>query len=82
MFDIAKVAEVQRLLEELSPLEDKLMPNELEMVHHLKAKYAELAHTDFDDVRCLEVILRNVKVRQGFDFDVKKDAGRTIEVGR
>ena len=82
MFDMARHVEIKRLLEQLAEVEDKLLPNELEMVHSLAAKYDEPGHGDFDDVTCLEVILRNVEVRKGFKFDTKRDAGRVIDMPR
>ena len=42
-----------------------LTPNELEMLSHLRSKYAVPDHGDFDDKICLEVILRNVAIRRG-----------------
>lgn len=82
MFDMARHVEIKRLLEQLAEVEDKLLPNELEMVRSLAAKYDEPGHGDFDDVTCLEVILRNVEVRKGFNMDPKRDAGRVIDMPR
>ncbi len=80
MFDMTQFTEVKRLLEELAPLQDKLTPNELEMVRALKAKYDEPGHTSFDDKTCLEVILRNIKIRQGYGLEPGETAGRVIDL--
>lgn len=80
--DLARLARMQTLLEELRPLEDKLLPNEREMVRHLAARLDDPGHTQFDDDHVLEVILRNVRVRAGFDFDPARDPPRVIEVTR
>jgi hypothetical protein len=80
MFDMARHIRVKALLETVEALEDELSFNELEMVRHLKEKYVEPGHNDSDDVVALEVIVRNVAIRKGFDMDVKKDPGRVIPV--
>ena len=82
MADLVRLAEVNRLLEALAPLEDRLLPNELEMVRSLRAKYAEPGVTDFDDSVVLEVILRNIEVRQGYGMDPKTAPSRTYELQR
>lgn len=82
MVNIAATAHINRLLEELGGLEDQLMPNELEMMHSLKQKYAEPITADPFDVTALEVILRNIEVRKGFRIDPKKDGGRVIDLPR
>ena len=66
MTNLARHAAVTELLERLERLEDRLLPNEREMVAHLRSKYAEPGVTDFDDAHCLEVILRNVEIRKGY----------------
>ncbi len=82
MVNLTRHVEAQRLLEELAALEGALLPNELEMVRHLRAKYAEPGVTDFDDVTVLEVILRNVEVRKSYGMDPKTDGGRVYELER
>ncbi|MSP83111.1 MAG: hypothetical protein EXQ94_09300 [Alphaproteobacteria bacterium] len=78
--DLARIAEVCGLLDELAGVATRLLPNEREMVAHLRAKYAEPGHTDADDVPVLRVILRNVTIRGGFDIDPARDPGRVIPV--
>jgi len=80
MFDMARHIRVKALLETVEALTDELSFNEVEMVRHLKEKYADPGHNDSDDVVALEVIVRNVAIRKGFDMDVKKDPGRVIPV--
>ncbi len=82
MFDMAGFVEVKRLLEQVELVESKLTSNEREMFRSLLSKYHEPGHTDFDDRICLEVILRNVEVRKGFNFDPARDPGRAIELPR
>ena len=80
MFHLTNYADVKRLLGELETLEDKLMPNELEMLHSLCDKYAEPITIAPFDATALNVMLRNIEVRKGYAFDVKKDAGRVIDL--
>ncbi len=80
MFDMAAYVEVRRLLDALGAIEARLMPNELEMLRSLKAKYAEPSSPDPFDVTSLEVMLRNVEIRKGYRFDPGKDAGLVIEL--
>ena len=82
MFNLTNYADVKRLLGELETLEDQLMPNELEMLHNLCDKYAEPITIDPFDATALNVMLRNIEVRKGYAFDVKKDAGRVIDLPR
>jgi len=82
MFKLAAYVELLRMLEEVEAIEDRLLPNELEMVRSLKVKYAEPIDPDVFDVTSIEVIQRNVAVRAGFRFDTKKDGGRMVEFAR
>ena len=82
MFNLTNYADVKRLLGELETLEDQLMPNELEMLHNLCDKYAEPITIDPFDATALNVMIRNIEVRKGYAFDVKKDAGRVIDLPR
>ncbi len=82
MFDMARFVEVKHLLDAVEAVEDRLTAGELEMYRSLRFKYAEPAHGDFDDLTCLEVILRNVEIRKDYRIDPKKDGGRVIEVTR
>ena len=69
MSNILRLAEVTALLERIAPLEEELLPNERQMVRSLRDKYRQPGVTDFDDARCLEVILRNHEIRKGFATD-------------
>lgn len=82
MFNLARHAEVTRLLDALEARIEELTPNELELYRTLRAKYASPDHSDFDDVTCLEVMLRNVDIRKGYNMDPRKDPGRTIDLPR
>jgi len=80
MVHLANHAEVLKLLAEVEALAADLTPNELEMLSHLKSKYAAPDYGDFDDKICLEVMLRNVAIRKGYTMDPKSDAARVIDV--
>ena len=78
---VAHVA-LQRLIEAAEAVEESLMPNEREMLRSLRAKYLVPIDVDPFDATALEVILRNVEVRKGYDFDPRKDGGRVIDLPR
>ena len=82
MVELVAFAALQRLIEAADAVEESLMPNEREMLHSLRAKYRAPIDVDPFDVTALEVILRNVEVRKGYDFDPRKDAGRVIDLPR
>jgi len=80
--NLTRHIEVTRLIAEAETVADALTPNELELLRHLKAKYSEPGPGADDDRVCLEVMLRNVKIRKGYAMDPKRDTGRVIEVTR
>ncbi len=82
MVNLAYHAEVLKLLAEVEAMAADLTPNELEMLSHLRSKYAVPDHGDFDDKICLEVMLRNVAIRKSYTMDPKSDAARVIELAR
>ena len=82
MVKLAAYAEFKTMLGRAAEVEDELLPNELEMLHSLNAKYSEPLNLDPFDVTAIEVILRNVGVRKGFNLDVKKDTARVIDLPR
>ena len=82
MFDMTGYVELKRLLTKLEAIEEKLMPNELEMLRSLKAKYVEPLNPDPFDVTSLNVMLRNVEIRKGYRFDPRRDGGRVITLPR
>jgi hypothetical protein len=55
---------IKALLAEIEPIAAKLPSNERRLFEELKAKYATATAVGFADRRCLEIILRNVKVRE------------------
>ncbi len=77
MVNLAYHAEVLKLLAEVEAMAADLTPNEMEMLSHLRSKYAVPDHGDFDDKICLEVA-----IRRGYTMDPKSDATRVIEVTR
>ena len=82
MVKLAAYAEFKTMLDRVAEIEDEFLPNELEMLHSLNAKYSEPLNLDPFDVTAIEVILRNVGVRKGFSFDAKKDTARIIDLPR
>jgi hypothetical protein len=78
--NLARLARMQALLGELAPLEAKLLPNEREVVRHVATKVADPGQTAFDDTHVLEVVLRNVRVREGFAMDATRTPPRVIDV--
>ena len=82
MFDMTAYAVFKNRLDELGAVEDGLMPIELETYRSLALKYAEPATPDATDAVCLDVILRNVEIRKGYDFDPATDGGRVIDLPR
>jgi hypothetical protein len=74
--------QVNRLLDRLAAVKEKLTPNERELFHKLKAKYREPGATGFDDKTCLEVMLRNIEIRRGYALDPKDTVGRIIDLPR
>ena len=82
MVELVAYVTLQRLIDAAEAVEESLMPNEREMLHSLKSKYAKPMDVDPFDTTALEVILRNVEVRKGYDFDPRKDGGRVIDLPR
>ena len=82
MVKLAQFAQIAQLIEQVEAVADRLTPNELEMFHHLKSKYAEPVQGHFDDATCLEVILRNVEIREGYRLDPADVAARRIDLER
>ena len=82
MVELVAFVALQRLIEAAEAIEESLMPNEREMLHSLKSKYAAPIDVDPFDATALEVILRNVEVRKGYEFDPRKDGGRVIDLPR
>ena len=66
MPDLIRHLELKRALDELAAVEDRLLAHERELFRALRAKYEVPADGDFDDLHCLEVMLRNVEIREGF----------------
>ncbi len=77
MFDMTGYVELKRLLTKVEAIEEKLMPNELEMLRSLKAKYVEPLNPDPFDVTSLNVMLRNVEIRKGYRFDSRRVEARS-----
>lgn len=59
-----ELSAIKALLEEIERIAVNLPPNERRLFEELKAKYATATTVGFADRRCLEVILRNVRVRE------------------
>lgn len=74
--------QMNRLLDRLAAVKEKLTPNERELFHKLKAKYREPGAAGFDDKPCLEIMLRNIEIRRGYALDPKDTVGRIIDLPR
>jgi len=79
MVDLANRAQVLKLLDACQQQKDQLTANEFEMYSQLKAKYNSLDEGSFDDKICLEVMLRNIGIRQSVNMN-KNEATRIIDV--
>lgn len=82
MVALAAFATLRGLIEEAEAVEESLTPNEREMLRSLRSKYAAPAGVDPFDRTALEVMLRNVEIRKGYDFDPHRDSGRVIDLPR
>ncbi len=82
LFNRTGYVELKRLLTKVEAIEEKLLPNEIEMLRSLKAKYIEPLNPDPFDVTSLNVMVRNVEIRRGYRFDPRKDGGRVINLPR
>lgn len=80
MFNITAYVSFKQLIDQVGALDDQLMPNELETYRSLAVKYTEPLSPDPIDTACLEVILRNIDIRRGYDFDPAIDGGRVIDL--
>lgn len=81
MVDLVNYVEISRLLEEVAALEDRLTGNERELFRTLTARYAEPVDGTFDDKVCLEVMLRNVQIREGLGMK-PGEASRRVDLPR
>ena len=79
MVNLVQRADVLNLIDQVDAVADRLIAGEREMLAHLKQKYAEPGPGAFDDKVCLEVMLRNVRIRAGYRFDPERDGGRIVE---
>ncbi len=82
MVKLIDLAEIQRLLDELAPLEGELTANELELCRTLRAKYQEPVTGQFDDKICLELLLRNVGIRRAHGLAPQDATARRIDLPR
>ncbi len=80
MVNLVQHVEMLQLLEEVGASQKDLMPNEKEMLAHLREKYSEPAPGHFDDKICLEVILRNVAIRRAHGLSPAEAASRVIDL--
>ena len=82
MVKLVEFAAILNLIEKVEAQAAKLSVNERELFAHLKAKYAEPVTGSFDDKTCLEVILRNIEIREGYSLDPGDVAARRIDLDR
>ena len=81
MVDLAHYVEISRLLDEVATLEGQLTANERELFHTLATRYEEPVSGTFDDKVCLEVMLRNVRIREGYGMK-PGEATRKVDLPR
>ena len=81
-FDMAAYADIRDRLEAVGVREDNLTPNERELFHTLQTKYREPQAVAFDDVLCLDVMLRNIEIRRGHGMAPAEASGRIFELER
>ncbi|MGI9406397.1 MAG: hypothetical protein ACR2O4_08500 [Hyphomicrobiaceae bacterium] len=79
--NLVEHAEILALLEQIEPIAGELTSNEREMYAHLAQKYETPTQGAFDDKVCLEVLIRNVGIRKGFDMK-PAEANRVIDLPR
>lgn len=82
MVKLVDYAEILNLIERVEAEAGRLAANERELFAHLKAKYADPITGSFDDKTCLEVILRNIEIREGYRLDPTDVATRRIDLER
>ena len=68
------------LLDRAAQVEDKLFPNELEMLENLVKKYRESVEPTTIDIAAAEVLLRNVEIRKNFDISTESHEKRKIDL--
>ena len=81
MTDLVQYLEVQRLLDEVEDVADELAANERDMVDWLRRSCEDPSHNETQAVRLLETILRNVRIRRGYDTDASEPGRRRIDLG-
>lgn len=62
--DLATLIEIQELIEKAGKIEHKLADNEKEILRDLRDKYAGPCEIGFEDKALLDVLLRNVAIRE------------------
>ncbi len=82
MFSLARRVKITEHIEALEKVAEELLVHELEMLEKMKAQYADPDPGHYHDVLCLEVILRNVKIRRKFGVDQDKLKARSITLAR
>ena len=81
MVDLVNRAQVLELLEACEQQKEQLTATEFEMYSQLKSKYSEADEGAFDDKICLEVMLRNIGIRESVNMN-KNEATRVIDVDK
>ena len=79
--NLVEFTEIRELLDQLNVVAGELTPNEREMYAHLAEKYVTPTQGAFDDKTCLEVMLRNIDIRQNMGLK-PADATKVVELPR
>ena len=82
MVHLQSYLQFKKLLDSAAQVEDKLFPNELEMLDNLVKKYTEAVTPDPVDIAAAEVLLRNVEIRKNFDISTETHEKRKIDLGK
>ena len=80
MVHLQSYVQFKILLDRAAQIEDKLFPNELEMLDNLVKKYTEAVTPDPVDIAAAEVLLRNVEIRKNFDISTETHEKRKIDL--
>ena len=82
MVKLVDYADILDLIDRVEAVAGRLAAGERELFAHLKAKYADPVTGSFDDKTCLEVILRNIEIRERYRLDPADVAARRIDLER
>ncbi len=80
MVHLQSYLQFKKLLDRAAQVEDKLFPNELEMLENLVKKCNETVEPHPVDIAAAEVLLRNVEIRKKLDISIENHEIRKIDL--